>query len=124
MEDLVRAARKLFISSSEEESWPILLLEFKLFALRNTGSVQRIQDLYHRLYAGIGQALPSKNKRSKTEQKRDLISLAVLRGIPSSIALERHFDPSLQSSSATKAALESVFDALAPRNADDCFHQT
>jgi len=124
-EDRIRAGRKLFTASLDEEGWPILLLEFKLFALRNTGSVQRIQDLYHRLYAGIGQALPSKSKRSKTEQKRDLISMAVLRGIPSSIALERHFDPSLQSSSATKAALESVFDALAPRNAvDDCFHQS
>lgn len=109
MEDLVRAARKLFISSSEEESWPILLLEFKLFALRNTGSMERIQEVYQLLYAG----LPTMDKRSKTEQKQDFIVRAILRGIPSAIALERHFDPRLQSSHAVKEALAAAFDALA-----------
>ena len=109
-EDRIRAGRKLFVSAWEDETWPILLLEFKLFALRNTGSVERIRDLYKHLYAG----LPTKPKRSKVEQKRDVIALAVMRGIPSAIALERHFDSRLQSPDTIREALKTIFDALVP----------
>ena len=109
-EDRIRAGRKLFVSAWEDETWPILLLEFKLFALRNTGSVERIRDLYKHLYTG----LPTKLKRSKAEQKRDVIALAVMRGIPSAIALERHFDSRLQSPDTIREALKTIFDALVP----------
>jgi len=115
IEHLFAAGRKLFVTALEEENWAILELEFKLFALRNTGSVERISNLYQLLYGDIGQALLSKNKGSKAEQKRDLLAIAVLRGIPSAIALERHFHPGLRSPRAAKQALEMVFDALAPR---------
>jgi len=115
IENLLAAGRKLFVTALEEDNWPILELEFKLFALRNTGSVERIRDLYQLLYGDITQSLLSKNKGSKAEQKRDLIAMAVLRGIPSAIALERHFHPGLRSPGAAKQALEMVFDALAPR---------
>jgi AcrR family transcriptional regulator len=117
IEDLFVVGRKLFVNALEEENWPILELEFKLFALRSTGSVERIRDLYQLLYRDIGRSLLSKNEGSRAEQKRDLIALVVLRGIPSAIALERYFDPRLQSSSATKQALEIAFDALSPRSA-------
>jgi AcrR family transcriptional regulator len=109
-EDRIRAGRKLFVSSWEEETWPILLLEFKLFALRNTRSVERIRDLYKHLYTG----LPGRTRRSKAQQKREVIALAVMRGIPSAIALERHFDARLQSPDTIREALKTIFDALVP----------
>ena len=51
--------KHLFLEALDDESWPILMLEFKLLALRNKASLQRVRDLYRLVYEDISRAAPS-----------------------------------------------------------------
>ena len=105
--------KKLFLGALEDESWPILMLEFKLFALRNKASLQRIRDLYQLIYEDMSGAILSGRGFSTDKTKeRDLIGISILRGIPSALILEKQFNPVLISSAVAKQIFESIFDAL------------
>jgi hypothetical protein len=75
------------------------MLEFKLLALRNKASLQRVRDLYKLIYEDMGWAVLSGRGISTEETKeRDLIALSILRGIPGAVILEQQFNPGLISS--------------------------
>ncbi|WP_263360005.1 TetR/AcrR family transcriptional regulator [Acidicapsa ligni] len=105
--------KEIFLDALEEENWPILLLEFKLFALRNTASLQRVRELHQLLYESSGRKLflrigiTGKKKQDKAE-----VGLAVLRSMPSAIVLERQFSPVLGKPGITREVFEGVFDSL------------
>ncbi|WP_158792108.1 TetR/AcrR family transcriptional regulator [Granulicella sp. L60] len=109
----MEAIKEIFLNAVEDENWPILMLEFKLFALRNKDSLQRVRDLYQLLYANIGRHLLVQAE-SSTKKDRDKmqIGIAILRSIPSSIALEKQFSSVLNSSALTRDVLGDVFDSL------------
>jgi len=108
--------KKLFVGALQDENWPILMLEFKLLALRNQASLQRIRDLYQLIYEDMGRATLSGRGFSTDETKeRDLIALSILRGIPGVVMLEKQFNPGLISSAVGKQVFESIFDALLGR---------
>jgi AcrR family transcriptional regulator len=116
-EERVEAIKNLFLNTVEEENWPILILEFKLFALRNTASLTRIRNLYQLLYDDFSRdLLPQKSGFSDADKTRALVSLAVLRSLPSAIALERQFNPAMSSAGTTKHVLEAIFEALVQMN--------
>jgi AcrR family transcriptional regulator len=105
--------KKLFLGALRDENWPILMLEFKLLALRNKASLQRVRDLYKLIYEDMGRAVLSGRGISTDETKeRDLIALSILRGIPGAVILEQQFNPELISSAVADQVFESIFDAL------------
>ncbi|SEF76459.1 transcriptional regulator, TetR family [Bryocella elongata] len=107
------AVKQLFLGALQDESWPILMLEFKLLALRNKDSLQRMRDLYQLAYEDTSRAmLAGKGFSTDETRERDLVALAVLRGIPSALILEKQFSPMLISSAIAKQVFENIFDAL------------
>ena len=105
--------KKLFLGALRDENWPILMLEFKLLALRNKASLQRMRDLYQLIYEDMGRAILSDRGFSTEKTKeRDLIALSILRGIPGVVILEKQFNPGLISSAVAEQVFESIFDAL------------
>jgi hypothetical protein len=68
-EERVEAIKNLFLNTIEEENWPILILEFKLFALRNKASLKRIRNLYQLLYDDFSRdLLPQKSGFSDADK--------------------------------------------------------
>jgi AcrR family transcriptional regulator len=113
LEQRLAIVKKLFLGSLEDESWPILMLEFKLLALRNKASLQRMRDLYQLIYEDMsGAILSGKGFSTDKTKERDLIGISILRGIPSVLILEKQFNPVLISSAVAKQIFESIFDAL------------
>jgi AcrR family transcriptional regulator len=113
IEERLAIVKKLFLGALQDESWPILMLEFKLLALRNKASLQRMRDLYQLIYEDMGRAILSGRGFSTDESKeRDLIGLSILRGIPGVVILEKQFNPGLISSAVGEQVFESIFDAL------------
>ncbi len=110
----LEVVKGLFLDAIEEESWPILLLEFKLFALRNKDSLHRIRDLYRLLYDDVSKNF-FKNVSSEIDKDRLHIALAILRGVSNAIALEKQFTPVLNSRAMTRQVLGQVFDVLMAR---------
>ena len=109
-EHRVEIVKDLFLNTVEEKNWPILMLEFKLFALRNKASLRRIRDLYQLLYQDLSRdLLPESEGFTDTDKEKALVALAVLRGIPSAIALDRQFNPVMNLPGATKEVLGSDF---------------
>jgi AcrR family transcriptional regulator len=104
--------KKLFLGALEDENWPILMLEFKLLALRNKASLQRMRDLYQLIYEDMsGAILSGRGFSTDKTRERDLIGISILRGIPSALILEKQFNPALISSAVAKQIFESIFDA-------------
>ena len=113
IEQRLAIVKKLFLGALQDENWPILMLEFKLLALRNKASLQRVRDLYKLVYEEMGRAVLSGRSISTDKtRKRDLIALSILRGIPSVVILEKQFNPDLISSAVAEQMFERIFDAL------------
>jgi len=104
--------RKGFTNSITEEDWYILLLELKLFALRNKTSKARVKALFKLLSADVAQLFLD---ACMGDKKNVDFAAAVIRGIPSALILERQFDSALQDTSATRGALKNIFDSIFPK---------
>lgn len=103
--------RKSFENSITEERWYILVLEFKLFALRNKTSKARVKNLYKLLSTDIAQLFL---QASAGDGKKIGFAAAVIRGIPSALILERQFDSVLRDADAARGALRDIFDLIIP----------
>ena len=96
-----------------DSNWPLLSLEFKLFALRNPEYGKRLRELYQLLYADTSKLLFEGQHPISGRQKSRLdLAFATLRGIPSAIALESEFDPSLAAPGVARRVLESLCDGV------------
>lgn len=116
-EERVDTGRRLFLDTVEEENWPILMLEFKLFALRNRGSLERIQGIHKILYDDVRrEVLTDEFGFTETEKERALIGLAVLKSLPGAVALERQFNPLMRSKHLLRDVLEAIFFTLVEIN--------
>lgn len=116
-EERVNTGRRLFLDTVQEESWPVLMLEFKLFALRNRGSLERIQGIHTILYEDVRRELLTEEFGfTEREKDRALIGLAVLKSLPGAIALERQFNPLMGSKELLRDVLEAIFLTLVEIN--------
>ena len=116
-EERVNIGRRLFLNTVEEENWPILMLEFKLFALRNRGSLERIQGIHKVLYDDVRrEVLTDEFGFTETEKDRALIGLAVMKSLPGAVALERQFNPLMRSKHLLRDVLEAIFLTLVEIN--------
>lgn len=103
-------SRLKFTSSTLSPEWVLLLLEFKLFALRNPEARSRLRSLMEMLSEEQNKLLwgDAHGKRGRGVTAR----LAALRAIPSALVLESKFDPALAAPQEAKALLGAIFDAI------------
>ena len=114
---VVTEGRRLFLATMEEKDWPILMLEFKLYTLRNKGSLKRTRVLYRLVNEEASRdILPDELAFTPEQKRKALIALGVLRGLPSAITLERHFNPMMRNKTALGQVLGTIYDAMVAIN--------
>ena len=109
------AFRRFYMDLARDRAWPILTLEFKLFALRHPESKERLRRAFEMSKA------PGNNDSYKQrmfgdltrEQKLDNeVAVASLGPILSGLILESHFEPEHLSEEAIRRLLGRIFDCL------------
>ncbi len=110
------AFRNFYIGLVSDRTWPILTLEFKLFALRHPESKERLRKAFEMSGAS---ANPAQHKEffemfDRSRQADAESAIAALGPILSGLILESHFDAQNLSEKALRRLLGRIFDALFP----------
>ena len=110
----IDAFRDFYADLAHDKTWPILTLEFKLFALRHAESKNRLrkaflmmkssgtEDFTHQLFGPL-------TRQQKSALDRSLVALGP---IVSGLILESYFDPQILSEASIRQILTTVFNAL------------
>jgi AcrR family transcriptional regulator len=108
------AFRDFYLGLVADRTWPILTLEFKLFALRHPESKERLRKAFE-------MARPPRNEAGEArifghisrEQKADnVLAFASLGPIVSGLILESYFEPEVLSEKGIRRILGRIFDSL------------
>ena len=108
------AFREFYLEVTADKTWPILTLEFKLFALRHPESKERLRKAFE-------MAKPPRDNDGETkmfghvphEKKADHeLALASLGPIVSGLILESYFEPEILSEIGLRRILGRIFDSL------------
>ena len=117
----LKAFREFYVGLVTDRSWPILTLEFKLFAIRHPDSKERLRRAFEmakppRNEIGVGETRlfgpMSREQKANTE-----LALAALGPIVSGLILESYFEPETLSEKGLRRILGWIFDALFPASA-------
>jgi len=108
--------RDFYVGVVHDKTWPILTLEFKLFALRHPESKERLRKAFEMSKAtGDVQMHEQLFGRLTRDKKADLdLSLAALGPIVMGLILESHFEPEILSEKGLRRILGRIFDSLFP----------
>jgi len=110
-----KAFRQFGLKLSEDQSWLLLLLEFKLFAIRHPDAKKRYQDFLvsrisikqeNRLSQILGPAGNGKDALSR------FLAVQMLQPLLSAIAVESRLDPDLVKNETRKKLVGRIFDSL------------
>ena len=116
IEQNLQIFRKFYLGTLEDKNWLLLLLEFKLLAIRHPESKERLQRVHRELLpqardeeafakifgsGGHGKAALSRS-----------VAVATLAPILSALAVEEQFEPTLLEGSALRKVAGRLFDAL------------
>jgi AcrR family transcriptional regulator len=115
VEGNLTALRNFYLERLHDQAWSLLLLEFKLFAMRHPESKKRLQNLY----AGM---LSSNDEKRLTDilgaatKRKDAISRVVaiqsLHPVISALVLEAQLETNLGDKNVIKKITNRIFDAL------------
>jgi AcrR family transcriptional regulator len=112
----LEAFREFYVGLVHDRIWPLLTLEFKLFALRHPESKERLRKAFEMSKAtgdvGIYEQVFGQARRDKTADID--VSLAALGPIVMGLILESHFEPEILSEKALRRILGRIFDSLFP----------
>ena len=109
------ALRNFFLERTEDQAWSLLLLEFKLFAMRHPESKKRLQSLYAGIFYRtdeksladiLGAAAKGKDAISR------VIAIQSLQPIISALVLEARLETNLSDKDVIKKVAHRIFDAL------------
>jgi AcrR family transcriptional regulator len=108
--------RKFYVGTLQDKSWLLLLLEFRLLAIRHPESKERLQRVHREL---LPQAHDEESFRKvfgsgghgKAALSRS-VAVMTLAPILSALAVEAQFEPALLEESALKKVAGRIFDAL------------
>jgi AcrR family transcriptional regulator len=115
----VEQNRKTFerfcMNLSGDQMWNLLMLEFKLFAIRNPEAKRRFKDFIAKMISADDEkrlvALLGAERKGKRFLNRSL-SVQVIQPLLSAITLESLFDPDVITEDARKRVTGRLFDAL------------
>jgi AcrR family transcriptional regulator len=108
--------REFYVGLVSDRKWPILTLEFKLFAIRHPESKERLRKAFEMAKPPQDDTAWAKMfARLAREQRRENeLSLAALGPIVSGLMLESYFEPEILSDKGLRRILGRIFDALFP----------
>lgn len=112
----LRAFREFVVSLAANRTWPILELEFKLFALRHPESRQRLRQAFAASLPENDAALYTLvfGPLSRTRRARLDLAAIALGPIVSGLILESHIEPQKLSEPNLRLLFGKIFDALFP----------
>lgn len=112
----LEAFREFYVGLEQDRMWPILTLEFKLYALRHPESKERFRKAFEMSKATTdGRFYEQLFGKLTRGWKIDIdLSLIALGPIVSGLILESHFEPDNLSEKALRRILSRIFDALFP----------
>lgn len=108
------AFRQFYVDLDHDRAWPILTLEFKLYALRHPESKERLRLAFE-------MSKPPKDewnyeemfgKLTREQRADNELALTALGPIMSGLILESHFEPEMLSEKGIRRLLGRLFDAL------------
>jgi AcrR family transcriptional regulator len=110
--------REFYASTLNDKNWPLLLLEFKLFAIRHPESKERLLTVTQELHPRARQEeelikVFGSSRHGKTAVSRT-IAVATLGPILSALAIEAQFVPELLDEHTLRTVVLRLFDALLP----------
>lgn len=112
----LEAFRAFYVDLVSDRAWPILTLEFKLFAIRHPESKERLRKAFEMTKATGDPSLHGQvfGTLDQSQRREIEVSLAALGPIVSGLILESHFEPHILSDEALRKLLGRIFDALFP----------
>ena len=110
------AFREFYVGLVQDRSWPILTLEFKLYALRHPESKERFRKAFEMSKSTKDDAFYEQlfGKLTRGSKNDTDLSLIALGPIVSGLILESHFEQDSLSEKALRRILGRIFDALFP----------
>lgn len=110
------ALRGFTIELVEDKTWPILTMEYKLYALRHPESRERLSRLFRMICPGTDDPHVQLVFGSLTETRSEQLELGMLALGPilSALILESHFEPDQMTEAAIQQLLGRIFDAVFP----------
>lgn len=114
-EDRLEALREYYVHRATDREWSILILEFKLYALRHPKLRAKLAGMYRSIrmkmkWQGAEQIWPAKLQCApETAEVRKLALQSILNGL----VLERAYDPTNISEKQLSSLLRRLFDFLA-----------
>ncbi len=109
------AVRRFYVEITEDQAWALLMLEFKLFAIRHPKSKKRLQtllaeDLSPKDEERFANILGSAGKGRSSISR--VVAIQTLTPVLSALVLESKFSPTLIGEDVVKKVVGRVFDAL------------
>jgi AcrR family transcriptional regulator len=110
------AFREFYVGLVEDRTWPILTLEFKLFALRHPDSKERLRRAFEMAKPSRGEASDSEifGKMTAAQKKDNDLALAALGPVMTGLILESYFEPQILSAAGLRRIVGRIFDAFFP----------
>ncbi len=100
----------------QDRAWPILSLEFKLYALRHPESKARLRKAFEMSKATSESGTEDQlfGKLTRLEKVENELALIALGPIVSGLILESHFEPELLTEKGLRRILGRIFDVFFP----------
>ncbi|HSU59543.1 MAG TPA: TetR/AcrR family transcriptional regulator [Bryobacteraceae bacterium] len=112
----VRAVREFYVKRAGDRQWVMLMLEFRLYAVRHAKMRTKLAAAHRRIrsslnYSFVGHLIPSLVKQGPTTPEQEIVK-ALLEAALNGLVLERAYDPKRISEEQVLAALGRVFDVF------------
>jgi AcrR family transcriptional regulator len=113
-EQSLEAFRDFYVGLVRDKVWPILTLEFKLYALRHPESKERLRKVFELSKASKDGGTDEQlfGKLTRLEKADNDLALIALGPILSGLILESQFEPEALSEKGLRRILGRIFDAL------------
>lgn len=108
--------REFIVGLAADRTWPILTLEFKLFAIRHPESKERLRKAFEMSKPAYDAEAYKRMFGPLTgEQRADNdLAVAALGPIVTGLILESYFEPQILSETGLRRILGRIFDAIVP----------
>ena len=109
------AIRTMCAQAAVEDGWVLLILEYRLYTLRNPKTSPRVRELYHQLWESLFVLLLRLAEESNRSHAEVRTALEIIRAMPSSLTLEANLrSKPARALKERQAIFCSVFDMLFP----------
>lgn len=115
VEERMKALREFYLKRAGDRQWALLMLEFRLYALRHGRMRAKLAAAHQRIrsslnYTFVGNLIPALLRQKSTAEQETMKTL--LEVTLNGLVLEHAYDPNRISEEQVRAALGRVFDVF------------